>query len=383
MATQLHLGGLMTWSLIRDEDSNREYKVTNQVLSDEDDGPYNVLNTTGLPTPGSTWNFKNDRDSWAWCLPNATVRPMVTNEKGRLWTVEQTFSTKPRKEKCFELTVEDPLLEPEKISGRFVKQLEEAHFCRLIQWRRNGVVLRSSTQSPIMNSAWEQFRGQVVEFEKNFSVVRIEKNVASLEWAFLNEMIDTVNDREMWGFPERCIKLSNIAFERRFYGDVTDAYTGTGTGYGPQTGTGTGVGIVHCNTYYVWILEFECKVMTDPDGTNLISGHDRVILDEGTKVLQGDWDAASGNYVVREIPGYTGLQNPDPLEPSHFDRFQDKKGNICRSILNGEGLPAQSNIATGTGTDNPTVESGLQGSVYVEKYLESNLFLLGIPTTLE
>ena len=104
---------------------------------------------------------------------------------------------------------------------------------------------------------------------------------------------------------------------------------------------------------------------------------DRDLQDEGTKVLNGHWDKTTGNWVLTPIArsGAT-LIMPNYLNPQHYIRFQDRLGNITRVTLNGFGQPAGIALGTGTHTTPP-------GSIHVEKYDGANLFLLGIPVSLE
>jgi len=297
------LAGQTTWELDRDDQGHREYKVTFRVQGDVLDGPAQVLLTPGLPTYGAWWVVDNDSDLWAWCRWSASVKPEVEGEPNEFWKVSFTFSTKPpdRDDRaCAQVQVEDPLLEPPKINGSFVVYSEEATSDRFGQ--------------PIINSAFERLRGPQVEFDGNRPQVKIEMNVANLDFAFLSSMGNTVNDAPLWGMPPRCVKLSEIEWERRFYGV--------------------------CYIYYTLHLTFDIRA----------DSFDRDLLDEGTKVLSGHWDSVTGNYVLDPI-GSGNAPNPNYQNPQHFIRFKDRLGNPIKGILNGAGLPA--GVAIGTGTSSP------------------------------
>jgi hypothetical protein len=49
------------------------------------------LRTPGLPLPGSAWNFFGDSDLWAYCRQDATVTPVLSKDKNKYFTVEQTL----------------------------------------------------------------------------------------------------------------------------------------------------------------------------------------------------------------------------------------------------------------------------------------------------
>jgi hypothetical protein len=159
-------------------------------------------------------------------------------------------------------------------------------------------------------------------------------------------MVDTLNDATLWGLAARKIKLSNVSWERLLYGT--------------------------CDYYYKRVFDFDIDFST----------FDRDVLDEGTKVLSGQWDRDTGEWVLLEIEGYGGTPNPDAQRPDHFIRYKDRNDENARVILDGNGLPADSVVlrAEETGTGTTETESGAAARIQVKKYEESNFLLLGIPT---
>ena len=247
MATSLL--GLIDWNLTRDKEGHRTYKSVYKIqTTDTSDGPGTIFGTAGLPVIGASWALGNDSDTWARCWPNAVVKPMITVEKGRFWTAEFTHSTKPL-ERCQDNTIEDPVLEPAKISGTFVKFITEA------TTDRNG--------DPLTNSAFEQLRGPSVEVDDNRPTVRISMNITSLPLTSFATLVDTVNDSTMWGLSARKVKLSNVSWERKLYGT--------------------------CSYYYTVVYDFDINFNT----------FDRTILDEGTKYLApGGTSTNPDHYIV-------------------------------------------------------------------------------------
>lgn len=228
--------GRKNWSCSRDREGHRTYKLRLQVrTSSLSDGPATVLETPGLPLIGSIWNFGNDFDAYAYCTPEATVTPVVKNEANRWWFVDHTFSTNLG-QRCQDNRIEDPLNEPEKLSGSFVKYKEEAS--------------RDRFGNAIKSSSHEMFRGPQVEFDNNRPTVVIEKNFSVLGLDTFAEMVDTVNDATLWGLAKRKIKLSNVSWTRKLFGT--------------------------CNFYFTRRYEFDINFDT----------FDREVIDEGTKVLQ-------------------------------------------------------------------------------------------------
>jgi hypothetical protein len=300
MAVRISGGPLKWWGSV-DQEGYREYHVVHLVECDSTDGPNNVRRTPGLPKPGDSWRIDNDKDPWAWCLPtkNLTPRQDATGEPITEWEVESTFSSKPpdpNKQRCNDNEIEDPLLEPAKVSGGSIKYTEEATADRF--------------GFPIVSSSHEQLRGPQLEFDANRPNITIEQNVSSFNAILLAyAMQDCVNGTPIWNVPYRCLKLSDVSWDRKFYG--------------------------RCYVYFTRKLTFDINYKT----------FDRTVLDEGSKVLHGHW-SSTGGWILDNING----SPPDPTNPQHFDRFQDRRGNVSRVLLNGMGLPA--GVQIGTGSDN-------------------------------
>ena len=291
MTTRL-LPGQKIWSVVRDSEGHRTYKVKYRVLCDKTDGPANALQTPGLPVYGSEWQIDNDTDVWAWCLWDATATPVVTDEPNTAFDVEVTFSTKPPPTRnCKEFQMEDPLLDPQKVSGSSSKYQLEATVDRF--------------GKPVQNSAFEQMRGAQVEFDSNRGSVKIEQNVPSLQLGLCNAMMDCVNAFPLWGQQPRCVKLSMFTWERKFHGA--------------------------CYVYYTRTFEFDIDER----------GWDRNLQDEGTKCLHGTFNAATGHWDLTpmQVGGTLSSTNPNPDNPFHFVRFQDANGNHAKVILDGHGVP--------------------------------------------
>ncbi len=159
MATFLH--GLRSYGLTRDSENYKDYTVKYIVGSTDPqfDTPEAVLNTPGLPLTGSTYSIGNDTNSKAYCRPETTVSIHQEKEGDShpWWLVEKTFSTRPLKN-CTEENFDDPLLEPQKVSGSFVKYTEEA--------------VTDKDGNLLVSSSFEQFRGSKVEFDANRPTVK-------------------------------------------------------------------------------------------------------------------------------------------------------------------------------------------------------------------
>ncbi len=308
------IGGPRTWGGEIDEQGYRTYEVTHLVECDRLDGPATIMQAQGLPTVGSKWAFGNDLDEWAFCLPymKVTIHEPKEGEPATVYRVDQKFTNKPMS-RCQDNTIQDPLLEPYKISGSFVKYTKEVAFDRY------GRLVASSS--------WEPLRGQQTEFDHNRPTVKIEQNTLYLGLSTIASLIDTVNAYPMWGLPARCVKLSNVSWERLMWGT--------------------------CTFYYKRSLEFDIQYDT----------FDRLLTDMGTKVLNGRWKE-DGTWEVTKI----GEVTPDPNNPTHFIRATDGLGNPIQLMLDGYGKPL-------TNILNPT-------TAWLEYYPQADLITyLALPTS--
>lgn len=321
MSTSVSVGPIAK-GLTRDSEGHRDYMVRHLVrATDPLDGPETVMNTPGLPQIGALWNFGNDTDVWAFCWPDMKIKPhkISENDAVTIWSAEQKFSTRPLS-RCQDETIEDPLLEPDRVSGGFFKYTRE--------------VTEDRFGDAIQSSSFETLRGPQVEFDHNRPTVRIGQNVPNLELEVFTPMVDTLNDDVLWGLPARQIKLSNVSWSRRLFGI--------------------------CDFYFTRDLEFDIDTDT----------FDKTAVDEGTKALHGHW--VDDTWTLLDIGG----SPPDPSNPAHFSRYKDRNGENTRVLLDGAGQPLNLNVDTGTGGTDPT-------KIDIEHYKESNFLLLGIPADLE
>lgn len=322
-------GGQAKWSLTRDRDGHRTYRITHKVAVQRDvHGPLAALNCPGLPEPGSIWDFNDTIDDWAYFTQEAEVTQLGLESGNCFFEVTQFATTKPSPD-CPTDFRNDPLTFPPRID------IESINYNKEFTFDRFG--------NPLRNSAWEQYRGPNVEFDAHRLRVTIEMNVADLELDLANIMMNCLNDTTMWGFPARNVKFSAFQAKKQFNTD--------------------------CEIY--WTKRFIFDIATD---------FDRCLLDEGTKVLRGKWDtnrasSTYGQYIVARNPITGVVLSPD--NPANFTRFKDFHDENARVILDGHGRPwDQGHFTSGTSDDNP-------GRMCYEVYTEDDLFELGVPVSLE
>jgi hypothetical protein len=278
--------GHRKWSLQRDENGYRVYSLQMRAITDDARlGPYSVLTyCPGLPLPGDMWAVDLDFDPWAWATGKASVKPVVDDKPNTQWDLDFEFSNKPGK-LCNDTEIGDPLLQPPKVSGSFVKYTEEA--------------ARDRFGRPVVTSSWELLRGQQNEWPLSDPTVKIQMNVATSPVSMIAAAIDHLNQYAMWGLPPRTIRLDTAPWSWEFWGT--------------------------CFKYYSMELDFAIRAR----------GWDRDNLDEGTKALRGRHADDTGDWTLINIGG----QPPDPNNPSHFDRYKDRAGENTRVILDGRGQP--------------------------------------------
>jgi hypothetical protein len=314
--------GRHNWEMNRTREGNREYTLTCLVESDYDDGPAQVMQAVGLPTIGTYWSFGNDADFWAFCTPDLQISYYNRNEgeRHKYWTTTQVFSTRPI-QRCQDSSIEDPLMEPPKISGSFNNVQKE------IKEDRNGSQIKSSSHEQITGIMKDDARPSVI----------IEWNSASLDLDWIASAINTLNDGRMWGLAARKIKLSNVSWSRQLYG--------------------------LCNFYYTKRLEFEVRF----DGFDSDAIGDR-IMDTGFRCLRGKWVESGTAGVPPTWEQETGL---DETNPDHYIRVKDcwEDPAPMRVPLDGHG---------GRLTD-PTTPVFIDK---VELYAETNFLAYGIPAVL-
>jgi hypothetical protein len=274
------------WSGGIDAEGYREYTLQLQVKCAVTDGPATVLAAVnGAYPPGSPWAvFGNDADFDAYRKRDATAKPEKPGERGAYWMVELTYSSKPEKY-CQDATFDNPLLTPQRVSGGFSRHKQEATHDRF------GV--------RVLTSSWEPIRGDQNEWDVSDPQVKIEQSVPFLQLDLCADMLNRVNSYPMWGLPRRTVKLSDFSWDQKFYG--------------------------LCYQYYTRSFTFDIKP----------GGWDRDLLDEGTKCLSGKWNTTTGAWDDVLVAG----ESPDPLNPAHFIRFPDKKGNHAKCVLDGSGRP--------------------------------------------
>jgi len=244
--------GPISWGdLQRTKKGHRNYRVTFLVEANSlDDGGLSILSTAGLPSIGSAYNVGNDFDPWAFCSPETTVRFLTPRDRSLFWEVDYLFTTEPLN-RCQDNSIENPLDEPQDVSGSFLKLTKEA-----LKDRNGDLILSSSN---------EQITG--LEIPYNMPTVVVTQNVSVLGLPTFVAQVDTVNDSPIWNVAARHVLFANASWQRKLYGT--------------------------CNYYYTRRFEFEINK----------DGWDRSdIADAGFKVFD-QYTAGGDNAALRAIPG--------------------------------------------------------------------------------
>ena len=292
------LEGLVGWlSAGVDRDGHRSYTARFKINSTREDGQASILKTPGLPTVGSTWAFGTDIDQWAFCTPEATITPVVSeNEPNFIWHMDIKYSTRPLS-RCQEGQIENPLLEVPNISGSFINRRVQAK--------------ADYEGKPIHSSSFEPIRGEATEIDLGEPSIIIAMNSATLPLAMYSEMMNGVNDSTLWGLPPRTVRLANAEFSRKAYGT--------------------------CTYYFTVTYHFAVKYDT----------HDVTVPDEGTKILMkgGDrtnpshfalykdrFDENSRVYLDGLGHIWNGVDHPNPDDPDCVDPAKGYLHPDCSSL---------------------------------------------------
>lgn len=284
MATVL---GRRHWEAERTEEGHRNYVVRFLVQSSNPlDGPQTVTFAPGLPLIGQPWAFGNDFDLWAFCTPYIKITPVVSKEANKFWILEYRFTTRPLF-RCSDTNIENPLLEPQGIRGRWV----------------NGTIgaTKDKDGNAIQTSSFEIVEA---EFDRNLPVVEISQNTIKLGLSTFAPMVNNVNASTLWGQAARTVKLSTVSWERKVWGV--------------------------CGFYYTRVFNFEVNPDTfDRDD----------VPNRGRKLIRGKWtntgSKASPNWQYQAEAGV------DINDPRDYIENIDNRGNPSEGyIIAASGLPS-------------------------------------------
>jgi hypothetical protein len=268
------------------------------------------------------------------------------------WTVEQTFGTKLNSKRCQDVPIEDPLLEPMKISGSFVCD------------RRPAMVDKDG--NAIVTSGRELIVGESREFDFDNATVCIEMNAINLGLSTFSQMINKVNASPLWGLPARCVKLNNVTWDRKVWSS--------------------------CCFYYTRKFDFAIDYSTTDDEGNLI-GFDHWVADQGNRCISGVWvpnihdgDSKPG-FVITAPATSIGAGDIMTLGEEYFNIYKGPPpgSEIMPVSLDGEGRPAGAPLYTyssGTKTYTSAGTAGPPAFKRLQYYREANFLSLGIPTSL-
>lgn len=191
-------------SLTIDDEGHRDYDVRWKVASNTSfESPDYVMMAAGLPLPGTPlgavvpggWPF-------AYFLAKGSCRFLNREQTRYIWDVSTPFTTRGCR-RCMTTPVGNPLMEPWKISGGGNKYVKAA--------------LRDKDDQPIVNSAGQRFRGEVVQIDESHATFSIAGNVAWINLTVLNSVRNAVNDSTWWGHAARTIKCTDFRWEQRWF----------------------------------------------------------------------------------------------------------------------------------------------------------------------
>lgn len=234
----------------RDEEGHRYYEIDwHVVTTSQHQNIAHILGSWVLPavgTPfqlGAYWPESVGVDLWAFCTPELNIAPHrdVKEYAGVFnWVITQFWSTK-QSWRCQTFPVENPLLEPVQITGDFVHEQRQASVDRF--------------GKPLLHPNFQPITGPATEYTYSYPTISITFNSATLPLSTYVNLVNKLNDDDLWGLPPRRIRFTDARWERKVYGN--------------------------CFYYYTTTYTFEFD----------INGFDREVPAEGTKIYGG-----SGSY---------------------------------------------------------------------------------------
>lgn len=279
-----------------DKEGIRTYTITFLVVTtDIGDGPEVVANTPELPNVGVTyssfasdWTGKgtlNDADPWVWCTPELEARPhrQVDNEPTTHWEVTTKF-TNAEQTRDNTNTVQNPLLEPNKLSGNFsLKSIATTK-------DKDGDLIQTTAFEPIK-----------VDRDDAHAQIIIERNKGTIDLSTITPLINKVNNATLWGLATRKVKFNEYSWRELRYATNTK--------------------------YYRERLVF---------GINPNTWSRDDIPNKSKKTINGGW-----------IEGVFSAFTTDVNDPSKYIRAVDKQGNPTEYFLNKTtGEPSSSSTPT-------------------------------------
>lgn len=228
----LVVSGFKSWKVSRDNEGHRTYKVRfriqGQSSADSLLGPAAVLQTLGLPVYGEVWAINSDLDVYAYCKQDVDIEPVVDDgDPVPQWDATYTFSTLAESKRCHENQIDDPLLVPDRVSGDSIRYTQEETTDRF------GNPLRTSSHEQLRGPQveFDHSRDQVV-VEQNVAdlelatLVAMRDTVNSTEqWGLPARCIKLSSfswERKYYGTCQ-VYYTRRLTFETNL---VTDPYTG-------------------------------------------------------------------------------------------------------------------------------------------------------------
>lgn len=329
--------GRIDWGVTRNEDGHRDYFVKWLVEADSTAaGPQTISFAPGLPQIGAQWAFGLDNDAWAFCSPAWTIAPFTnTQERSDLWVVTQPFTTRPLF-RCQTQQIENPLLEPPRLSGSYVREVRRARV------DRHGEIPRSISSEPVT--------GQDMDVPESRPTVHVEITQLNHNLDVITSMTNTLNDAPLWGLSPRKVFFSDVSWRRFMYGT--------------------------CTFYFVMGLDFEINFRTFDrtigDVSRLRLAKHIFLAAKNAGLTPDDIDpttiVGSIAWSNTKEPRWEGPPVKIKDNPRNYEEAQDEKGGQLGYVhLDDWGMQMY------PGSPRPP------GKIKLELLPESNFLLLGIP----
>ena len=208
------LRGPLAQRFTRDEEGHRFYEIDWHVETNSfhDNIAFILANwplfAVGSPFDlASAWPEIRGTDAWAFCTPQLNIAPHRDHKEFagvRHWVITQYWSTK-QSWRCQTFPIENPLLEPAEYTGDFVHEQRQASVSRF--------------GKPLIHPNYQPITGPATEYQYSYPTINISFNSATLPLSTYVNLVNKLNDAELWGLPPRTIRFADARWERKVYGN--------------------------------------------------------------------------------------------------------------------------------------------------------------------
>lgn len=279
----------------RDPDGRRVYTVEyeSKTNDSQDHAGVVVVDLISRVPFGTPYSLGNESDPWAFANWPKSCKKRGKRSTLTVWSTLIDFSLL-EVQRCSQLRIENPVDQPYKVSGSFVRAM------KAVTEDRNGVPITNSSDEPVLPAP---------EVRDSADTVVVEVNTATINLPLRAQMRDRVNNATLWGLAKRTVRLAQWTWLFGFYG-LCAAYVinrlefeinlntwdfkHTDQGFRIKNGTDESG-----KTKYTTLMDDRDQPLRHP---RLLDGSGALLADSGTPVELTDELDDEGNFMLLPIP---------------------------------------------------------------------------------